>query len=1073
MARRSSVGPELEGLNKMASTTTSFRKGQELDPVARARYDADMAQWLQEDKQARITGSPRPRKPEPEDYGRAGNGYDNINVTQVLEMIQAGIRSPANDDAPPAKADEERVEQIAAQKLNGGQTPAQAVQIPKDLTNFLSRVVPWPQPDMPGFVNVHYRRANCKGITGGRAFTELNKMVSFVGWAKRNPEIIWDLYFCTSLQAKCGAECKSGLKAERSTADALLLRAIWADIDKYHGKKDGLEALREFCEVTGTPYPTAIIDSGNGYHVYWVSDRLLSRAEWQPYADGLDALMTQHGLKHDAVTTDAARILRIPGTSNFKQNPPKPVVIKLLEADISFASALGHLLEVKVEARKTKADKQSENLADGITKDHWYATLTPQQKDEIIHHGLSKISANPITTITKTGATKSNIKVLELHEQDGDYELYLPLIFSIARSGAPDAENLFVKFASKAKGADDEDALRAKFQECARDADGRITVGTFLHYAELAGADFSPQARADRGWTAKAADAANPSNTIDWSKVRSDWKIADLPADAPLTVKIMLDHTGGVRDLSEELVEKGLIHSKISSWPNATKVLANSLQRAGYSPEQMAEILSAKLPCNKYIHDHTDVRRIIEKVIERARAKTEAKGNDTRWPDGVHDDTGRPRKGLLNTIEAIMRIGITCTRDEFRRKAFWYGHTDHAHDGELSDEAVAVTRRNIATACRFTPATEDMHQAVIVASADNRSNPVVDYFNNLKWDGVQRLATWLIDYLGADDTPLNRAYAVKFFCAIVRRAKRPGCKFDGRLDLQGEQDIGKSLFCADLAIFPDLYTDVGDLSADSKQMAEIGQGMQIIEFAENVGHNAAKRNENKRAVTRQVERARMAYDRYTTNSARTWVGIATLNPGGYLNDPTGERRYWNVLVRHYAGEWRAAFLAIKDQLYAEAVELEPGMNLFLDTDELKAAHDANTAKAKEPNELVDILSDLKGETWDLGGDKYEERVSTRTIRGAMGFGPADACRMQNYGRRINEAMMQLGWTKAPNTIHCHKQEEDGHPTSGYFRPTQNPNEVVVVVDPVTKAQEALKKAQRELMDAQWRAGKPS
>ena len=67
-----------------------------------------------------------------------------------------------------------------------------------------------------------------------------------------------------------------------------------------------------------------------------------------------------------------------------------------------------------------------------------------------------------------------------------------------------------------------------------------------------------------------------------------------------------------------------------------------------------------------------------------------------------------------------------------------------------------------------------------------------------------------------------------------------------------------------------------------------------------------------------------------------------------MNDPTGERRYWHVAVAYYGGN---AFLADKDQLYAEAVHREPSENLWLDTPELKAAHDAVVASAKEPNRV--------------------------------------------------------------------------------------------------------------------------
>ena len=234
------------------------------------------------------------------------------------------------------------------------------------------------------------------------------------------------------------------------------------------------------------------------------------------------------------------------------------------------------------------------------------------------------------------------------------------------------------------------------------------------------------------------------------------------------------------------------------------------------------------------------------------------------------------------------------------------------------------------------------------------------------------------------------------------------------------------MFCEDLAVFPDLFTDAGDLSADIKQQMEIGQGKQIIEFPEHAGFSRASRDRNKATLSRKVDRARMAYAHYATDTPRQWVSIATVNPGGYLNDPTGERRYWHAAVTYYN---RDAFLADKDQLYAEAVAREPTEKLWLDTPELVAAHDAIVATAKEPNELVDLLRDLHGEIWHVNG-KDEERVSSQDIRNALFMTQADAVRSHGIGRRLLEAMMALGWTKAPATIRCHKGDQ---PTTGYTR----------------------------------------
>jgi predicted P-loop ATPase len=88
-----------------------------------------------------------------------------------------------------------------------------------------------------------------------------------------------------------------------------------------------------------------------------------------------------------------------------------------------------------------------------------------------------------------------------------------------------------------------------------------------------------------------------------------------------------------------------------------------------------------------------------------------------------------------------------------------------------------------------------------------RFDPVLDYLTSLKWDGTQRLNRWLTTYLGADDTPLNRAFGRKFLIAMVRRAREPGCKFDFLLVLEGLQGSGKSTFAKILAGGEDNFTE--------------------------------------------------------------------------------------------------------------------------------------------------------------------------------------------------------------------------------------------------------------------------
>jgi hypothetical protein len=123
----------------------------------------------------------------------------------------------------------------------------------------------------------------------------------------------------------------------RTKDNAEYFNAFWLDIDcgktkDYKTQEEAIEALYNFCEVTNLPMPT-LVNSGFGVHCYWCLESEISRTDWKFFAEHLKLLCANHGLKADsAVTADEARILRIPGTFNFKQNPPLEVSV-IYEAD--------------------------------------------------------------------------------------------------------------------------------------------------------------------------------------------------------------------------------------------------------------------------------------------------------------------------------------------------------------------------------------------------------------------------------------------------------------------------------------------------------------------------------------------------------------------------------------------------------------------------------------------------------------------------------------------------------------------------------------------------------------------
>jgi hypothetical protein len=126
----------------------------------------------------------------------------------------------------------------------------------------------------------------------------------------------------------------------RTKDNVKLLRSFWLDLDcgeakavvnEKTGKPDGyidqataIQELVKFCELVGLPLPL-FVNSGRGIHGYWPLNEDITRAQWEPVGKRLAQLCTTHKLYADPSVFEVARILRVPGTFNFKDNPPLPV----------------------------------------------------------------------------------------------------------------------------------------------------------------------------------------------------------------------------------------------------------------------------------------------------------------------------------------------------------------------------------------------------------------------------------------------------------------------------------------------------------------------------------------------------------------------------------------------------------------------------------------------------------------------------------------------------------------------------------------------------------------------------
>lgn len=209
---------------------------------------------------------------------------------------------------------------------------------------------------------------------------------------------------------------------------------------------------------------------------------------------------------------------------------------------------------------------------------------------------------------------------------------------------------------------------------------------------------------------------------------------------------------------------------------------------------------------------------------------------------------------------------------------------------------------------------EDIVMKAVLLVADLQSHHVVRaYLDPLQWDGVERLAHWMVDFLGAEDSEYVRRVGRKWMIGAVARIYKPGCKLDNVLILEGSQGLYKSTALKVLG--GEWFTDA-PLRFGDKDSYAIMRGRWVIELAEMDSFNKAESEAAKQFFGQYIDRYRNFYGKRASDVPRQQVFAGTTNKYVYLKDETGNRRYWPVRAIEINLE---GLRAARDQLWAEAV----------------------------------------------------------------------------------------------------------------------------------------------------------
>jgi len=263
------------------------------------------------------------------------------------------------------------------------------------------------------------------------------------------------------------------------------------------------------------------------------------------------------------------------------------------------------------------------------------------------------------------------------------------------------------------------------------------------------------------------------------------------------------------------------------------------------------------------------------------------------------------------------------------------------------------------------------YQVAVTKVVDDRSyHPIREYLNSLSpWDGITRVESLLIDYLGAEDNTYTRAVTRKTLCAAVARVQNPGIKFDYILVLNGDQGIGKSTLIAKLG--GEWYSDSVNLTdMNDKTAAEKLQGYWIIEIGELAGMKKADLDKVKAFISRQDDKYRASFGRRVTPHPRQCIFFGTTNSqNGYLRDITGNRRFWTVKTPGTSKmqPWQLTQEDV-NQIWAEVLVLvERGEDIYLDP-YLEKLSQIEQSEAMEQDDreglVISYLNLLLPEKWD-------------------------------------------------------------------------------------------------------------
>lgn len=278
-------------------------------------------------------------------------------------------------------------------------------------------------------------------------------------------------------------------------------------------------------------------------------------------------------------------------------------------------------------------------------------------------------------------------------------------------------------------------------------------------------------------------------------------------------------------------------------------------------------------------------------------------------------------KPLLNNfllwLRDLPRHGDCVRFDVFRDELTWHTVT---HSARPFTDADYTRLRSRAEQEGFMPLHPTMiRDAVRLVAQESCYDSAQDWLNALPtWDGVDRLSSFCVTYLGATPSAYATSVGRYLWTAMAGRIRVPGAQTDMCVILVSGQGTGKSTSVRTMAPCLDYYAEVS-LSDSDADRARLTRGKTLIELAELRGLHTKDMESIKAFVTRRDDEWVPKYFEMRTTYRRRFVMIGTTNDEEMLADSTGARRWLPIRV---GIQDIAALRRDHLQLWAQAKDLE-------------------------------------------------------------------------------------------------------------------------------------------------------